>query len=70
MEVDGLFTGPHFAFGLDVISQNGTTAGVTHLSDFLEYHFAIPNVFGQSHIDVLHKGAEFFHPQPLLLRRR
>lgn len=69
-EAHGLFTRPHFAFGLDVSPKRGAPARIAHLSDFMEYHFGIPDIFGQPNIDVLHERAEFFHSQSGLARRR
>lgn len=60
-EADCFLRRAHFAFGLDVIAQHGATTGVTHRFDFCEDDLAIPDIFGQTCIYIIHKRLQFGH---------
>ncbi len=51
----------HPAFGLDVIAQHGTPAGVSHRFDFCENGLAIPDIFRQACVDIVHERLQFGH---------
>lgn len=60
-EADRFLRRTHFAFGLNVIGQHGAITGVTHRFDFCEDDLAIPDIFGQTRIDIVHKRLQFGH---------
>lgn len=60
-EANRLLRWPHFTFGLDVVTQHGTSTGITQRLDFIEYDLAVPDIFSQSHVDIVHKRLQLGH---------
>ena len=51
----------HLSFGLDVVTQHGTTTDLTHRFDFYQEDLAVPDVLSLTHVDIAHEQLEFGH---------
>ena len=45
----------HFTFGLDVVTQHGTSARITHCLNLRKDNLVIPDILCQAYVDVTHK---------------
>ena len=60
-EANCSFLRTHFTFGLDVVTQHGTSARIAHGLNLREDNFAIPDILCQAHVDVIHKRFQLNH---------